>query len=508
MKKRPRAFVSYTWDNEDHKKQVKDLAVRLCGDGIDVVLDDWSNSPGAQLPQFMETAVRESDAVIIICTPRYRERFDDRRGGAGYEGHMITAELLQGGNQEKFFTLLWQGEPTTALPSALAGKRFLDFRDRRRDDRYHELVRAVYGLRPERPEIGPPPSWVSAEEDLIVELRTGLYAELLISLRNLGLTAVRQCKVSLVGLNRFVERRNDFTQETLPERAVLLADLEADSASPARRFSEPDYSASRLLLLEAPRSDYPLVRDKHVYALTFVTAVEDRTVQRTVRFVRHRGPGKFEVVGDPRELPPEVPPIEVPAQGPVDSEHYEPISPDDLPAIESAGGPPATAQIGMPSSITGILSECHVYPTVPRRAVRDSFRVVEETPECYRLEKVTNANRFLIPKAKVRHTLPGDDVPTLELDGRLQWLTIPERWRYFPEPIINDQEFGNFKRSFIGDPAVAKLESNLASRGRRVTWVALNRVAEFLSQGSEVFYDDDGLALVAGGELILVASKM
>ena len=61
--KSPRAFMSYSWDGEEHKTWVKELAARLRGHGVDVKLDRWETIPGDQLPQFMETAVRENDYV-------------------------------------------------------------------------------------------------------------------------------------------------------------------------------------------------------------------------------------------------------------------------------------------------------------------------------------------------------------------------------------------------------------------------------------------------------------
>ena len=52
--KTPRAFLTYSWDNEDHKKWVLDLATRLKQDGVQVKLDQLDLVPGDRLPQFME----------------------------------------------------------------------------------------------------------------------------------------------------------------------------------------------------------------------------------------------------------------------------------------------------------------------------------------------------------------------------------------------------------------------------------------------------------------------
>jgi len=79
----PTSFISYSWDDEAHKEWVRKLAERLRGDGIDVTLDRWAAVPGDQLPVFMEKSIRENQFIIVICTPRYKVRSDNREGGVG-----------------------------------------------------------------------------------------------------------------------------------------------------------------------------------------------------------------------------------------------------------------------------------------------------------------------------------------------------------------------------------------------------------------------------------------
>ena len=44
----------------------------------------------------METAVRENEHVLIVCTPKYKENSTHR--GGGDEGDIMTAEVLNGQN--------------------------------------------------------------------------------------------------------------------------------------------------------------------------------------------------------------------------------------------------------------------------------------------------------------------------------------------------------------------------------------------------------------------------
>lgn len=118
----PKAFISYSWDDDDHKRWVRDFAVRLRGDGVDATLDQWATVPGDRLPFFMEQAIRENSYVLIICTPTYKDKSDQRKGGVGYEGDIMTGEVHTQGNHRKFITVLRRGDWTTAIPSWLAGK--------------------------------------------------------------------------------------------------------------------------------------------------------------------------------------------------------------------------------------------------------------------------------------------------------------------------------------------------------------------------------------------------
>jgi hypothetical protein len=106
----PKVFVSYSWGDDGHRDWVRDFASRLRSDGVDAELDRWRLAPGDQLPEFMERAVRENDFMLIVCTPRYKARADGRVGGVGYEGDIMTAEVLSERRQRKFIPVLRRGD--------------------------------------------------------------------------------------------------------------------------------------------------------------------------------------------------------------------------------------------------------------------------------------------------------------------------------------------------------------------------------------------------------------
>lgn len=164
----PTAFVSYSWDNDAHKNWVRDLAARLRGDGLDVTLDRWHAQPGDQLTHFMEKSIRDSDFVLIVCTPYYKERADRRAGGVGYEGDIITGAVFNGAEQRKFIPLLRAGEWAQAAPSWIAGKYHIDMRgDPYEEAMYRDLSTTVFNRREAAPPLGKKPTFLPTSASVI-----------------------------------------------------------------------------------------------------------------------------------------------------------------------------------------------------------------------------------------------------------------------------------------------------------------------------------------------------
>lgn len=122
-----RVFISYSWDSEQHKDWVRRLARGLSSGGLNVQLDQLDLRPGADLTRYMESAVRESDYVLLVCTPEFASRADGRVGGVGYEQSIVTGEIIAGvGHDEKFIPVL-RGDPETSIPSFLRSRVWADF---------------------------------------------------------------------------------------------------------------------------------------------------------------------------------------------------------------------------------------------------------------------------------------------------------------------------------------------------------------------------------------------
>lgn len=157
----PKVFISYSWEDEAHKLWVKSLTDRLIKNGIDATLDQYDLTLGDRLPAFMEQSITTADYVLVICTPTYKEKADNRKGGVGYEGHIISGELFTKGNERKFIPVIRKGSASTALPTYLSGKLGIDLSEASDDDsNFKDLVTTLWGAK-SKPALGSKPAYLS-----------------------------------------------------------------------------------------------------------------------------------------------------------------------------------------------------------------------------------------------------------------------------------------------------------------------------------------------------------
>jgi hypothetical protein len=162
----PKVFISYSWTSDDYADRVKSLAEKLISNGVDVILDRWDLKPGQDKFAFMEQMVTnpEIKKVLLLCDRRYAERADRREGGVGTESTIISQEVYNQVDQEKFIPVVTErgpdGEP--CLPTFIKSRIYIDISDANLFERgYEDLLRTLTG-RPasEKPPLGKPPAYL------------------------------------------------------------------------------------------------------------------------------------------------------------------------------------------------------------------------------------------------------------------------------------------------------------------------------------------------------------
>ncbi len=157
-----KAFICYSWDSERHKKWVLDLAIRLRGDRIDVILDQWDLKGGEDKFLFMEKSISNSDFVLLICTPIYGKKANDRKGGAGYEYQIISTEMFNKFKSKiKFICILRSGIYENSVPKYFQSKIYYDFSNMEKIEKdYKRLIRQLYDKpQHQKPKLGAKPKF-------------------------------------------------------------------------------------------------------------------------------------------------------------------------------------------------------------------------------------------------------------------------------------------------------------------------------------------------------------
>ena len=173
---KPKVFISYCWSNQKYIDRVVDFSQRLVGDGVDVVLDQFQMRLGNDMNNFMEKCVKDPSItnVLILLSPDYKDKADNRKGGAGIETKIISSEVYNNVDNVKFIPVLFEKRGHAAnecIPIYLKGNRYIDLsEDSDFEAQYVELVKNLYGKsKYVKNALGARPKWIDDDSRKYIE---------------------------------------------------------------------------------------------------------------------------------------------------------------------------------------------------------------------------------------------------------------------------------------------------------------------------------------------------
>ena len=172
----PKVFISYSWHPEKFKIKVQQLAERLSGDGVHVVIDIWDLLDGQDKNVFMEKMVNDPtiSKVLLICTEEYAKKANDRKGGVGIESTIVSSEVYGQVNQTKFIPVIFEKveNGNAYCPTYVKSRTYVDLSEETVfENGYDQLLRDIYNKpTTKRPPIGDMPEYL--KEDMPVLLPT------------------------------------------------------------------------------------------------------------------------------------------------------------------------------------------------------------------------------------------------------------------------------------------------------------------------------------------------
>jgi len=152
---RLRCFVSHAWGETEHERWTQRFADDLRTAGIDPLLDRRSEiviDANARLLNH----IPECNIVIVVGTPLYRRKYDDKLTTAGSvvaaELYLINMRLMSTEVRKRtVWPVLLEGDEASSLPAPLHGRLCADFRQ---PENYYpaifDLLLRLYGIPLER----------------------------------------------------------------------------------------------------------------------------------------------------------------------------------------------------------------------------------------------------------------------------------------------------------------------------------------------------------------------
>ena len=151
-------FISYAYEDNVYRDEVRKLAGDLRAWGIDAWIDQYIELPGPEegWPLWMERRIEKAEAVLVVCGPTYlrRIRKEEQPGvghGATWEGHLVNQHLYNSQTiNRKFVPVLLRKDFATCIPTPLQAFNHYKLYE---PDGFERLYRALTG----QPRVLAPP---------------------------------------------------------------------------------------------------------------------------------------------------------------------------------------------------------------------------------------------------------------------------------------------------------------------------------------------------------------
>ena len=128
IKNQIKIFISYAWENELHNNKVISFCDALRKDfGYEAEMDRLLSQQESSIhfPEMMHKGIESSDKVIIVLSPKYKDKAETFLGGVGEEYRLIITEISK--NKQKYILISFDGINDEWIPFGLKGRNVIDF---------------------------------------------------------------------------------------------------------------------------------------------------------------------------------------------------------------------------------------------------------------------------------------------------------------------------------------------------------------------------------------------
>jgi hypothetical protein len=140
----PKVFISYSWDSEEHKNWVLQLAAALRENGIDASIDETITQKGTtNLNTMMIQELKNSDFIVAVLTENYAKKADNLQGGVGLETTLMSSFIMN--NLYRVIPIMRDKNSRNSIPFYLEGVHYIDFcNDFKIQDSLNKLLHRIF----------------------------------------------------------------------------------------------------------------------------------------------------------------------------------------------------------------------------------------------------------------------------------------------------------------------------------------------------------------------------
>ncbi|MCB1160195.1 MAG: TIR domain-containing protein, partial [Leptospiraceae bacterium] len=147
----PRAFISYTWDSEEHKERIRNFSDLLREYGIDCNIDQYEISPPEGWTHWAINQVEESDYVLVVYTENYKNLADKKISSIAnrdfiWQADLVTNILYQLGNRNeggKFIPIVYMEKDKECIPVQLKQYTSYNMNEKENPEGFEKLYRHI-----------------------------------------------------------------------------------------------------------------------------------------------------------------------------------------------------------------------------------------------------------------------------------------------------------------------------------------------------------------------------
>ncbi|SEB21513.1 SEFIR domain-containing protein [Pedobacter hartonius] len=152
------AFISYSWDNEEHEEKVLEFTEHLRKNGYDAKIDKMisQQETATNFVKMMHQAMLKHKKIIIVLSEGYKKKAETFTGGVGEEYQLLLNDISK--NPKKYILVSFQGRSDEIVPFGLQGRDITDLsRPDGLDTLYHKLSgtdKYIFSeVAPEKPDL-------------------------------------------------------------------------------------------------------------------------------------------------------------------------------------------------------------------------------------------------------------------------------------------------------------------------------------------------------------------